>query len=301
MTVTKEAAHYMLAACRNTRTLVAAHPVKRDYLPKYEASQAWALVAPLYNGIEQALKMLLLTPSDPRFTLKKPKDLPAGTDLKNLKNRPYGHNLKALYDELSDDDRAHIELHFREHWSLYQYDTRGANITTAEQFIAQVNGPSQDGFFAWRYFLIDEAISVPTVSLLTMSEIWDAICCRIRKEVFNKQDDCSSLSRRLMWGSNRRFPTLVPYEAFNGDMRTWIPHKGGSPLAAWIDLLVKAHSDSIHEVQAPDQLRPVLADVADRALEQMASDSADPDDAQLLHRIQTEPNLAWNPGDGTFR
>ena len=74
VTVTKEAAHYMLAACRNTRTLVAAHPVKRDYFPKYEASQAWALVAPLYNGIEQALKMLLLTPSDPRFTLKKPKD-----------------------------------------------------------------------------------------------------------------------------------------------------------------------------------------------------------------------------------
>ena len=84
----------MLAACRNTRTLVAAHPVKRDYLPKYEASQAWALVAPLYNGIEQALKMLLLTPSDPRFTLKKPKDLPAGTDLKNLKNRPYGAQLE---------------------------------------------------------------------------------------------------------------------------------------------------------------------------------------------------------------
>ena len=84
-------------------------------------------------------------------------------------------------------------------------------------------------------------------------------------------------------------------------MRTWMPHKGGSPLAAWIDLLVKAHSDSIHDVQAPDQLRPVLADVADRALKQMASDSADPDDGQLLHRIQQEPNLAWDPTDGTFR
>ena len=77
--------------------------------------------------------------------------------------------------------------------------------------------------------------------------------------------------------------------------------RAGSPLAAWIDLLVKAHSDSIHEVQAPDQLRPVLADVADRALEQMASDSADPDHAQLLHRIQTEPNLAWHSTSGVFR
>ena len=176
-----------------------------------------------------------------------------------------GHNLKKLYSIQETDDRDHIELHFREHWSLYQYDTRGANITAAKQFITQVNGPSQDGFLAWRYFLIDEAMSVPTVSLLTMSEIWDAICCRIRKEVFDKQDDCSSLSRRLRWGFNRQFPTLVPYEAFNGDMCTWMVHQGGNPLAAWIDLLVKAHGDSIDEVQAPDRLRPVLADVADRA------------------------------------
>ena len=54
-------------------------------------------------------------------------------------------------------------------------------------------------------------------------------------------------------------------------------------------------------MQAPDHLRPVLADVADRALEQMASDSADPDHAQLLHRIQTEPTLVWDPTDGAFR
>ena len=172
MTLTAEDAHYMSEACRNTRELVAMHPVKQDLFPKFTAAQAWPLVAPLYNGIEQALKMLLLAPSDSRFTLKKPKDLPEGTDLKNLKNKPYGHNLKALYAEIDADDCEHIERHFQEHWSLYQYDTSGADIATAEQFIAHINGPSRDGFFAWRYFLIDDTVKLPTVSPLTMSEIW---------------------------------------------------------------------------------------------------------------------------------
>ena len=40
--------------------------------------------------------------------------------------------------------------------------------------------------------------------------------------------------------------------------------------------------------------------MVDMALEQMASDSADPDDGQLLHRIQTEPTLAWDSTAGTF-
>ena len=288
MIVEAHHAHYMREACRLTRDLVAKHPVKRDLIPEYEAVQAWPLVAPLYTGIEQALKMLLLAPSDTCFTLGQLK-------------RDYGHNLEKLYAELSADDRDHIELHFREHWNLYGYNTYGADINTAEQFITQINGPSQDGFLAWRYLLIDETMKLPTTSPLAMSEIWQAICCRIRRKILNKTDDCSSLSRRLMWGFNRRFPTLVPYEAFNGDMRTWMLHKGGSPLAAWIDLLVKAHGDAIHEVQAPDELRPVLADVADRALKKMASDSADPDESMLLHRIQADPNLVWDPSDGVFR
>ena len=301
VTVTMEASHYMSEACRNTRNLVAAHPVKQDLFPKFMAAQAWPLVAPLYNGIEQALKMLLLTPSDPRFTLKKPRDLPEGTDLKNLKNRPYGHNLEALYDELSDDDRDHIELHFGEHWSLYGYDTRGANITTAEQFIAHINGPSRVGFFAWRYFLIDETVELPVVSLLTMSEIWDATCCCIKKEVSNEQDDCYRLSRRCAHELLDLINDMLERYPAQHEVDAWLTHRNGDGLEAWIDLLVKAHWDSMHTVQASDRLRPELAKMAHRALEQMAGDSADPDEAMLLHRIQAEPDFAWDPFDGTFR
>lgn len=293
----------MGAACRITRELVALRPVNRDVFPKYEAVQAWALVSPLYQGIEQALKMLLLTPSDTRFTLRNPKDLPEGTDLKDLKNKPYGHNLKRLYAELDADDRAHIERHFQEHWSLYQYDTRGANITTAEQFIAQINGISQTGSVAWRYFLLDETIEIPTVSLGTMSEIWDAICCRIRRDVFDKQDDCSRLSRMLAFDFGRLvLDTIpVPYDEFTDEVNEWIVHRDGDQLAAWIDLFVKTSHNALHEVQAPDRLRPELAKMANRALKKMASDSADPDQAMLLRRIQAEPNFTWDPVDGTFR
>ena len=289
MTVTKETVSNIDHACKITRGLVAMHPVQRDVFRRYEAVQAWPLIAPLYNGLEQALKAILLAPSGTRFTLDQLKD-------------KYGHDLKKLYSELELDDRDHIELHFREHWSLYDYDTRGAKIATAEQFIAHINGTSRDGLLAWRYFLVDESVKIPAASLWTMCEIWDAICCRIRKEVFGKQGDCSRLSGMLAFKFGRLvLRTIpVPYDEFTDEVNEWIVHKDGDQLAAWIDLFVKANHNNLHEVQAPDRLRPELAKMADRALKQMASDSADPDEAQLLHRIQGDPNLAWNPADDTF-
>ena len=286
MSISVVSAQNLREALHITRGLVAMHPVKRDRIHQYEAVQAWPLIAPLYNGMEQALKQLLLAPSGTRFTLP---------ELKN----DYGHNLRKLYAALDMDDRDHIELHFREHWSLHDYDTHGANIATAEQFIAHINGPSQDGLFSWRYFLIDETMTVPSTSLWTMAEIWDALCCCIRKEMLGKQD-CFRLSLRLDFKLNRLVPVPEPYEGFTDDLNCWVVHESNEPLAAWIDLLVKVSGDALHEVEAPDRLRPELAKMADRALEQMAGNSADPDEAMLLYRIQDELNLAWDPADGTF-
>lgn len=36
----------------------------------------------------------------------------------------------------------------------------------------------------------------------------------------------------------------------------------GDPLAAWVDLLLKAHRNAVHEVQAPERLQPELLDMA---------------------------------------
>ena len=68
MTVTTAHRFYMYEACRITRDLVARNPVTPDFSSDYEAVQGWPFVTALYNGIEQALKMLLLIPSDTRFT-----------------------------------------------------------------------------------------------------------------------------------------------------------------------------------------------------------------------------------------
>ena len=290
VTVTKCSAFKMDAACRITRDLVANNPVKPDVSNDYEAVQAWPLATALYNGIEQALKMLLLVPSSTCFTLD------------NLARR-YSHDLEALYAELAIDDRAHIELHFREHWSLYDYDTRGSTIDTAEQFIAHVNsGDRQRGLISWRYILIEDA-KIPPTSLWTMSEIWDAVCCRIREEVFDKPDDCFRLSRRLFFDFNNLVLTRpVPYDNFLDDINRWTNHKDRSHLAAWIDLLVKANRNAIHEVQALEQLRQELAILAGQAMKQTSGMSAHPDHAQLLRRVQqAESGLAWDPGHAMFR
>lgn len=74
------------------------------------------------------MKLLLLAQPNPRFTLD---------DLKKPQTR---HDLAKLYAELPPDDREHIELHFRKHWSLHDYDTRRQVINTAEDFIADING-----------------------------------------------------------------------------------------------------------------------------------------------------------------
>ena len=278
-------------ACAITRDLVAKNPLTPDYSPDYMAVQGWPFVVALYSGVEQALKMLLLSQPSPQFTLA------------DLKKEPYRHNLATLFAELPSDDREHIEWHFREHWSLYEYNTHRQVIHTAEDFIAHINsGGKQGGSVSWRYVLVEETMEIPAMSLWTMCEIWRAVCCRVKTKALDRQGDCSRLSRMLAsefrWLVLRTIP--VPYDEFTDEVNEWIVHKDGHHLAAWIDLFVKASRNDLHKVQAPDRLRPELAKMADRALKQMASDSADPDEAQLLHRIQGDPHLAWNPADGTF-
>lgn len=278
-------------ACRITRDLVAKNPLKLDYSGDYMAAQGWPFVVALYSGVEQALKMLLLAQPDPQFALD------------DLKRPPFMHNLEKLYEKLPPDDREHIELHFREHWSLYNYDTGGQVICTAEDFIAHINrGGEQGGAISWRYVLVDETVTLPAMSLWTMCEIWRAVCCRVQTKASDRPGDCSRLSRTLVLSIRQILRTIPrPYDEFTDEVNEWITHKGGDQLAAWVDLFVKASHDALHEMQVTERLRSELAVMAHKALSQMASDSADPDEAQLLRRIQTDPNLAWDPTTATFR
>ena len=105
-------------AFTTTRDLVAKNPVENDLWDGWLVAQAWPFVAALYNGVEQALKMLLMT-TNSQLTL----------DV--LKKRPYGHDLKRLFAELSPEDAEHVELHFREHRSLFEYLQRHDECATA--------------------------------------------------------------------------------------------------------------------------------------------------------------------------
>ena len=272
-------------ACRITRDLVARNPVTPDRFAEYEALQMWPLVLALYSGIEQALKMLLLTPSDTCFTLKGLKD-------------KYGHNLVRLYTALEAADREHIELHFREHWSLYDYELpKGVTIGTAEEFLVHINGGSPSTGLPWRYFLLDESAKIPSTSLWTMSEIWDAVCCCIRKA--SDQGGCLRLSQRLVFQFDR-VGWVVPYDGYLDEIGSWVA-RSGDPVAAWVDLLVQANRNAVHKVQAPDQLRRELAAMASEVIERL-SGSSDADNTQLLHRIQhTEQTLVWDSGNAEFR
>lgn len=288
MAITTVRRFYMDAARRVTRDLIVNNPVNPDLSDEYEAVQGWPLVTALYNGIEQALKMLLLIPSDTRFTLEL------------LASREYGHNLERLYGELAVGDREHVDLHYREHRSLHDYIRE--DLATAEQFIAHINRSNSSeamGHLSWRYILIEGPEQVPPTSLWTMHEIWDAVCCRIRKA--SGKNDCFRLRERLAhqhWSISTG--RVLRYDEQLDDLNSWAGSRDGDLVAAWIDLLVKVSHDVIYQVQAPPRLLPDLADKAHIALKQL-SESADPDDKYLLRRIQETRTLAWDSSNGGFQ
>ena len=186
MTVSARSWNKLDRACEITRDLVAKNPLTQDCLPDYMVVQGWPFVVALYSGVEQAVKVLLLAQPDPQFPLD------------DLKKPPFGHNLERLYAELPPDDREHIELHFREHWSLHEYDTHGHVINTAADFIAHINGQGKPGgAVSWRYVLVEETMEIPATSLWTMCEIWSAVNCRVRTKAIGTQGHCFRLSRML--------------------------------------------------------------------------------------------------------
>ena len=197
---------------------------------------------------------------------------------------------------------VHIERHFREHWSLYEYDTAGLSIESAEAFISHINtGGDQGGPISWRYTLLDPSVRIPSTSLLTMCEVWHAICCCIQARTPNWRDGCFRLSVRLVFELDRVVPEFEQYDGYFAELDRWRDNSADNALAAWVDLLVKASRGAISEVQAPERLRPVLAQMADRAIKAMSDESADPDEKQFLARVQQpDRDLVWDHRSADF-
>lgn len=280
-----------MTACTLVRKVVAENPVQADMSGDHEAAIAWAFVNSAYNGIEQALKMLLVAPADTVFTLEQ------------LSKQPYGHDLEKLYSELDPDDRDYIELHFGEHWSLNEFETLDLGFNTAEEFIGHLNrSDTQKGLLAWRYALLDMDVDVPKTNLWTMCEVWYAICRCIKAEIYGRWDQTFRLSGRLFFPIRRVIQsTAAMYDGFIDDLHSWLGHKHGDYLAAWVDLLSRASRGGIDEVQAPDRLRPELAQMAEDVIRALSREPVDPDVRQFLRQVQrTDRDLVWNPAEARF-
>ena len=291
VTIDSTALHRMFTACKLIRKLVAENPVQPDMSAEHEAVQAWAFVTAAYNGIEQALKMLLLAPAEPAFTLD------------GLKKRSYGHNLEKLYAELAPSDRDYIELHFGEHWSLHEFDKLDLGFGTAQEFIVHLNkSHPQGGSIAWRYALLDMSAQLPKTNLWTMCEVWYAICRCIKNEKYGRQDHTFRPSGRLFIPMKRVTErTPAPYGSFIDDLGIWMTHRDGDYLAAWVDLLVKANRSAMSEVEAAERLLPELARMADRVIAEMSLQPPDLDIQQFLLQVQrTDRDLVWDPLEAKF-
>ena len=300
-------------ACMSTRDLVARNPIEHDLWDGYLVAQAWPFVTALYSGVEQALKMLLMA-ADPQPTVGEV--------------RKYGHDLSRLYYALLPEDAEHIELHFREHRSLFEFLQQHDEFATAETFIAHINGAEEaKGYEWWRYTLLDPDLQPPFTEPWTMCEVWQAVCCCLWTRRSDQARPCERPSQRLLSPlrdiANR---ATASYRDFSSDLDIWMSHIDGDDLAAWVDLLVKSSRGSMDQVHAPDALRGDLDKMAQRAIERLSGrmaipdeqllllpasqrdriqadrQFANPDEQMLLRRVQqTDRELTWDPNTGEFR
>ena len=276
-------------ACKSTRKLISDNPIEHDLWDGFMAARAWPFVTALYSDIEQALKMLLqLTHSD--FTLEK------------LKAPPYAHNLQQLHAELSPEDKEHIELHFGEHRSLFEFEQHDPEFDTAERFISHINGSGNGrGYISWRYTLVDPSVQIPPTDLWTMWEVWEAVCCRIRARLSKHGGTCLRLSQRLTAQLHDLTPQENPYVGFSDDLHRWWARDNNSLLDAWLDLLIKANRDAVDQVRARARLRPELALMAERAIEELSRESAGPDEKQFLRQVlRIDRDLVWDARSAKF-
>ena len=291
-------------ACKLTRRLYVDNQPKPDLAADYEAVQAWLFAPTIYSGIEQALKQIIL--------LKASRDGDDSFDreacLSDLRSRKYGHNIGNLFNRLkwwangchSENGcqstvecqsqstflnaREHIEHHYREHASLWNNCLVKPLHNTAEEFIQHISDGG-DGYMKWRYLLI-EPERVPMLSQWTMLEIWHGACCHIMTHMegmMGGPNSCCSLSSRLNWF----FDDLWPIVGSEGHEWAAWRNSHNNPLPYWIDLLVAADRDALHEIEMLPIRRGSLEETAQDALRQM-EDLAQIDPSPQLATAQVE-------------
>lgn len=135
---------------------------KRDMFAVVDMATHWAVVTPLYSGLEQALKALAAHDQ--------------GWDLGEATKRGKPlctHHLGCCWNLLGEESQATLEKHWRQFLSLHGY-LRGEEATgSAERFLQHLSGDDGRGYERWRYSLI-EMVEIPKVSVEGMFQLWES-------------------------------------------------------------------------------------------------------------------------------
>ena len=273
----------MDSLCRNARDLFANNEPNSDIIPLQDALNAWPFVVTGYNGIELALKALLAAEQPDIST----------SDMQDVW-REHGHDIYAAYNAQSSSAHAHIAIHYAEHRSLWDYDSTPIPTGTVGEFILHISSGSEDGgqagLLRWRYAPLEGSDGLPTTSVWTMYEIWDAICCCL--STLNHPDrGCSRVSMMLGHALINRIvmespPHGLPSDWDHEQLNTWINSKRGRGLGSLIDLLGCVYRDSLGHLELSEPMRGMLGVNASAELRRLKARPSNPDERQLMYRIE---------------
>lgn len=273
----------MRTLCNDARQRFHENEPKSDLFSQQEMLNAWPFVVTGYNGIELAIKALR--------SVERP-DWSAEETRWQWRN--IGHDIFEAFCELTDSHREHIEFHYAEHRSLFDYDSGTTLTDTAEQFIRHLSGKeegdTQGGLLRWRYAPLTGSDRIPTTSVWTMYEIWSAVCCCLHRSLNEHQGSrgCASAVSLLRHDLCNEIILKSPLRKDESlaELNGWVSSSDCGEFGVLVDLLCCIYRDAPHEVNQLPTMRDVLWANGAAELRRLEQSPRTPDERQLFSRIR---------------
>ena len=149
------AVHGLDTALRMEKDKYAKCPVKPDLVPHCETYQAWGYVICGYFLLEESFKLLIhIRGGTPRRT----------------------HTLSKLFQQLPEDDKDLLREYYADFRGVLGFENNKTfPFPCLDDFLTNLDGVKcrgkHVGSFDWRYYLIENPKSMPTVSIEFMHEV----------------------------------------------------------------------------------------------------------------------------------
>lgn len=175
-------------AARRTREIHEHFGLSRDMAPAWAHGENWPVVTACYNGLEQALKVLLC--------------LEHGVEVKTGRKVLWpkaqnAHDLAWLWTRLAPETRAELDDWSIAWRSLHHY---AEQATAGEMLdhISQGRGGA-GGLVDWRYVLIEKNDKLPRLCPAMMLSTWEAIVGIAAGRTAHHGESQSRFSARVRW------------------------------------------------------------------------------------------------------